>query len=434
MRILGGPWGGWGRTAALLVMLVVGCAAPPGGPKPVDSPALQRLAPASFPEFADDMALDGLTHAVGQSLRYLESLPSDTPFAFGPDTYTAQHLKASLDRFLSLVRTQPNAEALQSRLAAEFRVYKAAGREKTKKVLFTGYYEPVLSGASAPTATHRYPVYQRPDDLVEADLARFSDRYPRERIIGRLEGQALVPYYDREQIDTLGVLAGRARVLAWVRDPVNLFFLHIQGSGRIVMTDGTTLNVHYSGKNGRPYRSIGRLLIDSGEIPADQMSMQAIRRWLQRHSDRRDEILNANPSYVFFESVDTGPLGCLNVVLTPGRSVATDRRVFPMAALAYASVQKPLIDGDGTIRSWRRLHRFVLNQDTGGAIRGPGRADLFFGGGRYAEMAAGHLQHDGDLYFLVLDPAGPPAPDAQTRPDRNGGRSALLLDTTGQTQ
>lgn len=399
----------FGWASALLALLAAGCTVPLQ-PVPDDTAqsALVRLAPEAFPDFGDAMAFDGLSYAIGQSQRYLSRLPADTPFSFGPDTYSAQHLQASLSRFLDLIKAQPDPVTLQRQIATEYRVYKSPGRSSTAKVLFTGYYEPVLSGSPIRTETHRHPLYARPDDLVEIDLSRFSDRYAGQRIVGRLEGRSVVPYYDRQQIDDQDRLAGKAQILAWIRDPVNLFFLHIQGSGRVVMSDGTTLSVHYAGANGKPYRSIGRLLIDRGAVRPEEMSMQAIRGWLRQHPEEMAETLNHNPSYVFFETVETGPLGCINVLLTPGRSVATDRRLFPMSALAYVTISQPLIDGAGKIQSWHRLDRFALNQDTGGAIRGPGRADLFFGGGPYAETAAGHLKQEGDLFFLVLRPENEP--------------------------
>ena len=212
------------------------------------------------------------------------------------------------------------------------------------------------------------------------------------------------PITTGKAIDHDGVLAESARALAWVRDPVDLFFLHIQGSGKIFLDSGRVLNVHYHTTNGRPYRSIGKFLIDSGAIPRPQMSMQAIRRYLRAHPESVDAVLNGNPSYVFFKLEKDGPLGSLEVKLTPGRSIATDRRLFPAAALCFIETRKPLIDAAGQIRRWTALNRFVLNQDTGGAIRGPGRADLFWGNGRYAELAAGHMQHPGVMYFLVLKP------------------------------
>jgi len=170
------------------------------------------------------------------------------------------------------------------------------------------------------------------------------------------------------------------------------------------MENGDALYLHYHTTNGHPYRSIGKLLIRENKIPKDEMSMQKIREYLTSHPDEMQEIFNYNPSYVFFKYEKKGPLGSLNVALSPKRSIATDKRLFPKSALAFIKTQKPLINGNGNIKNWSDFSRFVLNQDTGGAIRGPGRADLFFGGGPDAEIGAGHMQHAGSLYFLILEP------------------------------
>ena len=168
------------------------------------------------------------------------------------------------------------------------------------------------------------------------------------------------------------------------------------------------MNLHYGATNGRPYRSIGALLIREGKIAKEEMSMQKIRQYLSAHPDEVDDILNYNPSRVFFKTGTGGPYGSIGATLTPGRSLATDRHLFVKGALTFVKTAKPLLDGAGNLRSWRTLERFCLNQDTGGAIRGPGRGDLFWGHGPYAEAAAGHMKHLGELYVLVLPPNGPP--------------------------
>ena len=280
----------------------------------------------------------------------------------------------------------------------------SAGRDRRGQVLFTGYYEPLLQGSLHPNAEYTVPLFALPDDLIEIDLAPFSPKYKGEKIIGRFTDKTVVPYYDRSAIDSDDVLEGQAVKLAWLKDPVDLFFLQIQGSGKIFLNNGETINVHYHTTNGRPYRSIGKLLIDEGKIPREEMSMQSIRAYLLKHPQEIARVLNYNPSYVFFKIEKEGPLGCLNFRLTPGRSIALDRRIFPLPALAFIKTQKPLIDADGQICDWIDFGRFVLSQDTGGAIRGPGRADLFWGNGPYAEIAAGYMQHAGRLYFLVLKP------------------------------
>jgi len=350
------------------------------------------------------MNQDGLAHCLKQSLAYLAGIPPDRKFGFGKDLFTASHMAGSLERFAEFVQTRPEASEVRRFIEEHYWVYRSAGSEKTGKVLFTGYYEPLLVGYSAQTPEYPHPIYARPDDIVSIDLSKFSERFKGEKIIGRYADHTVVPYPERKAIDTERAISQNARPLAWVKDPVDLFFLHIQGSGKVYLLDGGALNVHYHTTNGRPYRSIGKLLIETEKIPRSEMSMQAIRRYLNDHPQEVADILNHNPSYVFFKTEADGPLGYLEVKLTPGRSLAVDRRIFPLAALAYIETEQPLVDGGGKIHRWIPARRFGSSQDTGGAIRGPGRADLFWGNGPYAEIAAGHLRHPGNLYFLVLKP------------------------------
>ena len=380
----------------VLALFFAGCA--------VKKYPLEKLAASSYPGFADDMLYDGLEHSILQSIKYLNRIPSESTFKFGKDSFSASHMIMSFEYFLDFIRTKPSEKDLKSFIKSNYLVYSSTGRDKRGQVLFTGYYEPLLQGSLTPDAEYQVPVFSLPDDLIKIDLAPFSPKYKGEKITGRLAGKTVVPYYDRNEIANSAVLEGRARKLAWIKDPVDLFFLQIQGSGKIYLDNGHTINVHYNDTNGHPYRSIGKLLIDEGKISRKEMSMQKIREYLRRHPEEAENILNYNPSYVFFKIEKDGPLGCLNVPLTPGRSIALDRRIFPLPALTFVETQKPLINAEGQIRAWTNFSRFVLSQDTGGAIRGPGRADLFWGSGSYAEIAAGHMQHPGRLYFLILKP------------------------------
>ncbi|MCF8081216.1 MAG: MltA domain-containing protein [Desulfobacterales bacterium] len=389
----------------LIAVLAGGCAvqAPaPVPPETVPEPALVRVKPGHVPVFFDDMAFDGLANAIDQSLIYLKRLPPEREFAFGPDRYSAPHMIRSLAVFKDFLDNRPTARELTSFLRDRYIVYRSSGSDGSGRVLFTGYYEPFLQGSLKRTETYRYPVYGMPQDLVQIDLSLFNPKYNGERITARIENRQVLPYFDRADISFENRLQDKAEILAWVDNRVDLFFLQIQGSGRIFLENGGTLNVHYRASNGHPYRSIGRLLIEEGQIDPSRMSMQKIRQYLQEHPEEMRRILTHNPSYIFFQIVEEGPTGALGVELTPGRSIAIDRRLFPDAALAFAESKKPLIDGSGGIAAWTDLHRFVLSQDTGGAIRGPGRADLFWGNGRYAELAAGHMQHPGRLFFFVL--------------------------------
>ena len=388
-------------TTALAVF-ITGCPAPIK--KPPEETAMVRRSSFSYPDFGDDLELDGLEHSILKSLVYLQRMPADRTYQFGKDRFDAAHLINSLQYFLDFIRTSPSRKELKKFIRSNYNVYQSVGRNQRGEVLFTGYYEPHLSGSLYRNEEYLYPIYALPTDLMKIDLSAFNEKYKGDSIIGRYTGQTVVPYYDRREIDGEDVLVGKAEPLVWVKDPVDVFFLQIQGSGKVFLNTGEVINVHYHGTNGRPYRSIGRLLIEEQKIPKEEMSMQKIRSYLQAHPEEMAPVLNHNPSYVFFKLEPEGPLGYLNVLLTPGRSVALDRRLFPPAALAYVQTKKPVVDSAGQIDSWADCSRFVLNQDTGGAIRGPGRADLFWGNGPYAEIAAGHLAHTGKLYFMILKP------------------------------
>lgn len=366
---------------------------------------MEQISAWSYPDFSDDMTYDGLEHSILQSLSYLGKIPADRRFVFGEDIYKTPHMIQSLQHFLAYIQTRPHRRDLKAFIQTNYRIYKSIGRDGKGEVLYTGYYEPILKGSLIRSEEYKFPIYARPRDLVTIDLSLFHEKYAGKKITGRYTGQTVVPYYDRSEIDTDGVLEGKADVLAWALDPVDVFFLQIQGSGKVSLENGDSFNVHYHTANGRPYRSIGKLLIDEDKISVAEMSMQKIREYFQHHPEEINTIFNYNPSYVFFKIEPNGPLGNINVKLTPGRSIALDRHLFPPAALVFIETEKPVVNDAGQIEKWKHFSRFALNQDTGGAIKGPGRADLFWGNGSYAEIAAGHLKHTGELYFLVLKSA-----------------------------
>lgn len=381
----------------LCALLATACALP-------EKPALLPVGSLSYPRFEDDLLYDGLAESIKLSLEYLQRVPSERNFQFGQDSYTATHLMRSLEQFLIFVQNQPSSKELRKFIRSEFIVYQSTGKGRTKDVLFTGYFEPLLKGRSRKDDVFNIAVLGRPDDLIKIDLSLFSDTFSGKSISARFDGSTIVPYWDRQAIEQHDVLADRAQALAWLADPIDLFFLQIQGSGSIALENGDVLNIHYDSTNGHPYRSIGKLLIDEDKIPKSEMSMQSIRAYLEAHPEEQQEIFNHNPSYVFFRIEKEGPLGFLDVRLTSGRSIALDRKIFPLPALGFIETEKPLINPAGEIVTWEPFSRFVVSQDTGGAIRGPARADLFWGSGQYAEVAAGHMQNMGKLYLLVLKP------------------------------
>ena len=387
----------------LIIAGVAGCA--PALKKEAQQPeeALRqvRLFP---PDFSDDMDRDSLILTVKRNLEALDRFGPDTLFHYGPDKFTCRQVRESQELFLNLLSRGFDADLLNREVRKTFRIYRAAGRVGERKVLFTGYYEPIYEGSLVADETFRYPLYRSPDDLVRIDLSLFNEKFKDERIVARIEGKKVVPYYSKFQIDQERVLAGKGLELAWLKNRLDVAFLHIQGSGRLKLPDGKGLLVNYQASNGQPYRSIGRYMIEKGFLTRDAMSMQVIRKYLTENPHVMDEVLHHNPSYVFFRRVENGPLGSLGVLLTPGRSLALDPVIFPKGALGFISSQKPLVNERGEITGWTPFSRFVVNQDSGGAIKGAGRADIFWGSGPQAEVAAGHLQHDGELYILIKKP------------------------------
>jgi membrane-bound lytic murein transglycosylase A len=357
-----------------------------------------------YPAFRDDMHYDSLIQAIKRNLIYLARLDPGKMFQYGPHKITCRQVQSSQRAFLKLIENNPLPDQLNSAIRKLFRVYHVPGPRNNGKILFTGYFEPVYEGNTFPDSTFKYPIYRKPDNLLQVDLSLFSNKFKGEKIVARIDGRKVLPYYSRYHIDVEKVLKGQGLEIAWLRDPLDVAFLHIQGSGRLRLPDGKTLSVGYGASNGRPYRSIGRYLLDKGLMKREEMSMQGIRRYLSNHREIINEVLNHNPSYVFFRTLENGPLGNLSVPITPGRSLALDARLFPKGALAYILSQKPILNDRGEITGWKKFSRFVLNQDTGGAIKGTGRADLYWGSGPYAEAAAGHMKHEGKLYILIKKP------------------------------
>jgi membrane-bound lytic murein transglycosylase A len=384
----------------LISMILIGCAELTKEVKVFEKP-LVLLREKDIPPFDNDLDWESLRVAINRSIEYFRRLPEDRLFQYGEDQYSVGHLIRSMETFLYILDQAEDMEELTDLVRQRFNVYQSVGSDGRGTVLYTGYYEPILRGALTPDETYRWPLYKRPNDLVEIDLELFSGKFKGEKITARYDGSRIVPYFTREEIDSNGMLFGRQLEIAWLEDLIDVFFLQIQGSGQILLEDGTTLRVNYSAWNGRPYRSIGGLLIDRGIIEREEMNIPRLREYLRDNSAQREEILNHNESYVFFRVVEEGPLGNIEVPLTPGRSIATDSRLFPKGGLVFISAEKPAIDDSGCIAAWMPFSRFALNQDTGGVIKGPGRVDLFWGSGEAAGIPAGHMKNEGKLYFLV---------------------------------
>lgn len=291
----------------------------------------------------------------------------------------------------------PSTQDLRTTLETHFVPYLVQDKDKDHGMM-TGYYEAEIKGSPVRTAKFNIPVYGRPLDLVSAeDMGTFNPSLSGRRISGRIRNGTIVPHYSHGEI-LKGALKNKGLELFWTDSQVDLFFMQVQGSGRVVMTDGTTKRYGYSGANGHPYKSVAKELIDMGEMTLDTASMQTIRKWFQQNPKRLHEILAKNPSYVFFKEaelkdVNGGPVGAQNLQLTPKRSIAIDKKYIPLGIPLWVVTNHP-----GKNKKFEKL---VVSQDTGGAIKGVVRADIFWGAGPKASAYAGNMKHQGKLYVLL---------------------------------
>jgi len=271
----------------------------------------------------------------------------------------------------------------------------------SREGLITGYYEPLLYGSYQRSARYRFPIYAVPDDLLIIDLEQIYPQLKGMRLRGRLQGNHVVPYYDRRAIDGSNALRGNE--ILWVDDEMALFFLHVQGSGRVQLPDGSRVGVGYANQNGHPYSSIGKQLVAMGELPLESVSMQSIRKWGLDHPNQLKALLDSNASYIFFHKVADGSkpaVGAMNVPLTAGYSMAVDKRVVPLGTPVYLATSWP--------SNGQPLNRLMMAQDVGGAIKGTIRGDFFWGFGKEAEANAGKMKQSGRMWLLLPNGMQPP--------------------------
>lgn len=360
--------------------------------EPPKAPDRLGLLPLTFdrvPGWADDRHGEALPALLASCAR-LKTQPPESPFA--PEARFGR-----IKDWLALcaeVAAIPPADHARARYFFETRFEPVQALNNDRATgLITGYYEAELQGSWQPDARYRYPLYARPPDLVSVDLGPFRAEWKGQQIYGRLIDGRVVPMPTRRAIDK-GALQGRQLELLWVDDPIDAFFLHIQGSGRVRMKDGGTVRLGFAGRNGHPYVAIGRALAERGAIPKDQVSMRAIRTWLAANPQAGQDLMATNDSYVFFRILEgEGPIGAHGVALTPERSLAVDRAFLPLGLPIWLDTTDPLAAG-------KPLRRLVVAQDAGSAIQGPLRADLFFGFGPRAADLAGAMKQQGQLFLL----------------------------------
>lgn len=387
----------WSRSCVLTIIMAVGCVR---APAPSPEQAFRETAP---PALSDDLALTDLREAITADIQALQASPDKT-MRFGPRSITRGAYADALASLLQVLSsTTPESDKLNY-IRDNFTFMEFYGGERWGEVFLTSYFEPLLSGSATRTKTLNYPLYKRPSDLVTIPLASFSERFKEERALkARVDGSQVVPYYSRQDIDGKHKLAGRGLELAWV-DPIDAFFLHIQGSGTVKFEHGEEVYMTYADKNGHRYEPVGKFMRNI--IGSQKITMQRIERALRSMSSHeRDSYLFKNPSYVFFNRSEKRAITSLGVPATPGRTIAVDPRYAPKGALALLTFQKPVFSprhapGEDPV-SYDKVSRFVLDQDSGGAITGTNRVDLFWGRGDSAKQYAGIIQDAARIVYLL---------------------------------
>jgi len=380
----------------LLCLTLAGCGYLPSSWRPAalsSEPHLVALdAESCRAVLRDDAPVASLRQAAARSAEYLHRLPQDRLLPVLGRQVAAGEL-------LPLLTALADATAAENdwsqRLCGQFRLYRA---DVPQPLMVTGYYEPQLAASRRRTERFRYPVYRVPADLVDVDLGRFCPACRSRVTQGRVQNGKLVPYYSRAEIEA-GALADHDYEIAWLDDPVEAFFLHVQGSAELRFEDGVHMQISYSGSNGRQYTSLGRVLVEQGKMSRDHVSLQALKDYLRAHPNEQAALMARNERYIFFRTVAVGPVGSLGVPLTAGRSIAADTSVYPAGGLAFLRISRRHAasgDSDAPLVS-----RFAVIQDTGTAITGPSRLDVFWGTGPAAEAIAGDMHNRGNLYVVL---------------------------------
>ena len=382
----------WKKTAVISTMLLL-LLAPVAA---VSSPVVP-LPVSQYPSFHDDLQLQELKPTLDNSLAYLRTVPASTCYTLAGVSIPVQRLIDSALYFQHLLLASPTQEQLNQEIQRVYTVYRIDGGQtaKARRMLITGYYQPSFAGSLKRHPPFLYPLYGVPSSLKVQE----SDN--RKKSIGRLQGGRMLPFWTRKEIERHHLLHGQE--LVWLKDPFDAFVLHVQGSGVIRLPDGTARGVHYAQSNGQPYTSIGKYLVDSGRMQLAEVTMDSISQYLMDHPEERDLILHQNDSFIFFHWSKVGPvIGNLGQELTAGRSLAADQQWYPPGALAFVDSRRPVMS-NGQLVEWKPLRRFASVQDTGSALTGPNRIDVFWGSGEQAGMEAGQMKEDGEVYLLLLN-------------------------------
>jgi membrane-bound lytic murein transglycosylase A len=359
---------------------------------------------ADLKGFADDMDPATLQRAIDNQLAVMFEQDPASPVRLGDFTLTRGRLIETLEAFQKLLQKNLPQEEFNKKVSEEFLLYRV-GKGKNKKVLFTGYYRPVITASPVPTPRYRFPIYQMPGK--DFQMVRKQGGI---RLVGSNSGIKQIRQtksgenwrsLTREEIDRKGALDNQGLEVAWLENDLERYFLHIQGSGVLEFPDGTRQGVRYQGSNKYSYNSIGKKMIRDGVITSSQGSMQEIKKYFTNNPQNIPKYLNQNKRYIFFSLSDEGAIGSGGGELVGGRSIATDKSIYPAGGLVFVKIRQPVLDKNNNIKSWKPISRFVIDQDTGSAIRGKGRGDFYFGTGKEAGAKAGRYHEKGEVYYLI---------------------------------
>lgn len=382
----------------LIVLVIGGCKAPVKKekktsyerPLPPGQLALRKITnPAEIPDFTLACTdLSQLKPAVNNSLNYMRKPSSQEFYPIGDITHS--RALQSLEAFAKLLDSGLAGAQLNLAIREKFDVYISVGCDDNGTVLFTGYYTPIFDGSFTRTDRFQYPLYSQPDDLVKDSKGETRGR--------RMPDGQITPYPSRAVIE--GAMMMRGKELAWLSDPFEIYIAHVQGSAKLRLSDGKLATIGYAANNGHEYKSVAQELVKDGKIPADRISLAAMIDYFKQHKDQITTYIRRNPRFVFFKKEEGQPLGCLNEPVTSYRSIATDKSIFPRASLTFITTTLPRAVAGQPVR--QLYSGFALDQDAGGAIRAPGRCDVYMGQGDLAGQLAGHTYQEGRLYYLFL--------------------------------
>jgi len=363
--------------------------------------SLVQISGKNLPKFTDDLEGNGLKEAISAQIEKLKKGDLDQPIKFGEMEIPRKRLLNTLECFYELLEKN-DCSLLSKEIPKKFIILQATGVNQKGDVIFTGYYQPVLEARTQFDGEFQYPLYRIPGDLQVIDLGGINPKYAGEKIGLRADEGKITPYFDRQAIDMRKALQGKGLELVYLKDYLDRYMLQVQGSGVMKVENGKEIKVRYAGSNCFPYTSLREILVDKKRLPPGKATAKDIREYFDKNPEEAKEYLCQNRRYIFFEEYTGNVKGSEGVDLTAGRSIATDKTLFPGGGLAFIQSRKPVINAQGEVIKWESMVRFMVDQDAGAAIKGPGRVDIFWGTGKEAGDIAGSIKEKGKLFYILI--------------------------------